>query len=115
MRDPELFTDRRADAEMAAEMVERIRIDEAIHVGYLQTAISEMRSFDFKTVDGGTVKGKDMIDPIWAGMVEWHSVTQADFSKQQTHDAIKAQLEKTPEGKQLFAQFEALEANARAA
>ena len=115
MRDPELFTDRREKAEMAAEMVERIRIDEAIHVGYLQTSISEMRSFDFKSVDGGTVKGKDLIDPIWEGMVEWHSVTQADFSKQQSHDAIKARLEKTPEGKQLFAQFEALEQNARAA
>ncbi len=115
MRDPTLFTDRRADAEMAAEMVERIRIDEAIHVGYLQTAISEMRSFTFKAVDGGTVKGKDLIDPIWEGMVEWHSVTQADFSRQQSHDAIKARLETTPEGKRLFAEFEALEQKARAA
>ncbi|NIJ40143.1 hypothetical protein FHS78_000398 [Parvibaculum indicum] len=115
MRDPELFTDRRADAEMAAEMVERIRVDEAIHVGYLQTTISEMRSFTFKAVDGGTVKGKDLIDPIWEGMVEWHAVTQADFSRQQTHDAIGARLEATPEGRKLFAEFEALETKARAA
>lgn len=45
MRDPENFKDRRAAADHAAALVARIRTDEAIHVGYLQTAISELRSF----------------------------------------------------------------------
>ena len=58
MRDPANFTDRREAAELAATMVERIRTDEAIHVAYLQTTISEMRSFTFKAVDGGTIAGK---------------------------------------------------------
>jgi len=95
--------------------VERIRTDEAIHVGYLQTAISEMRSFTFKTVDGGTVKGKDLIDPIWEGMVHWHAVTQADFSREQTREAIRGGLEKTPDGVRLFAEFDSMDDMAKVA
>lgn len=115
MRDKEAFAGRREQAEEAASMVERIRTDEAIHVGYLQTTISEMRSFTFKTVDGGTVKGKDLIDPIWEGMVNWHAVTQAEFSKTQMRDTIRAKLEAMPDGAKLFAQFEALGDMAEAA
>lgn len=108
MRDAEAFPDRKA-GEDAAAMVERIRTDEAIHVGYLQTTISEMRSFTFKSVDGGTVKGKDLIDPIWEGMVHWHAVTQADFSREQTRDAIRAGLSNAPNGAKLFADFDAMD------
>ncbi len=115
MRDKDAFPERRAEAAEAAEMVERIRTDEAIHVGYLQTTVSEMRSFTFRTVDGGTVKGKDLIDPIWEGMVHWHAVTQADFSREQTREAIRAQLEAMPNGTKLFAQFDALDDIAKAA
>ncbi|MBX3447560.1 MAG: hypothetical protein KF765_12475 [Parvibaculaceae bacterium] len=115
MRDKEAFPNLQKEGEEAAAMVERIRTDEAIHVGYLQTTVSEMRSFTFKTVDGGTVKGKDLIDPIWEGMVHWHAVTQADFSKEQTRDAIRAGLEQAPNGAQLFAKFDALDDVAKAA
>lgn len=108
MRDPEVFTDRRGDAELAARMVERIRTDEAIHVAYLQTTISEMRSFTFKGEDGSRTAGKDLIDPIWDGMVHWHSVTQAEFSKEQTREAIGNRLVGEPNGAALLAEFDAL-------
>ena len=114
MRDPDLFADRRDKAEQAARMVERIRTDEAIHVGYLQTVISELRQFTFKTVDGGTIKGAEMIDPVWSGMVEWHSVTQADFSRNQSHDAIVKRLEASPKGAALIEKFESLDSKAAA-
>ncbi len=115
MRDPDNFADRRMNAEQAARMVERIRTDEAIHVAYLQTAISEMRSFRFKTVDGGTIEGAKMIDPIWEGMVHWHAVTQADFSRAQTHETVSKLLLALPNGAALLAQFEALDDLAKAA
>ncbi len=110
MRDPATFTDRRADADLAALMVERIRMDEAIHVAYLQAAISEMRSFTFRTVDGGTIAGKDLIDPVWAGMVHWHSVTEAELSKIRGREAIQTRL---PAG--LFGEFDALDDETRKA
>ena len=115
MRDPEAFPDRHEEGRLAAEMVERIRTDEAIHVGYLQTTISEMRSFTFKGVDGSRVKGSDLIDPIWEGMVHWHAVTQADFGREQVREAIRAGLEKAPNGAKLFAEFDALDDIRRAA
>jgi hypothetical protein len=114
MRSPSVFRDRRAAAEHAAELVERIRTDEAIHVAYLQTFVSELRSFTIKTLDGGRIKGAQMIDPIWEGMIHWHAVTQADFARDQGREAIVARLGKQANGKTLIAQFDALEHKAAA-
>jgi len=60
LRDAELFVDRRERAAQAAEIIERIRQDEAIHVRYLQVFLSELRHF---TIAG--TKGATFIDPIW--------------------------------------------------
>ncbi|HEY7900529.1 MAG TPA: hypothetical protein VIC25_05020 [Caulobacteraceae bacterium] len=87
-RDPELFSNRRSDADTAAELVERIRTDEAIHVAYLRLLISEFRGFTWKTVDGGAAPGAEIIDPIWKVMVEWHGRTQRDLAA----DRARAQL-----------------------
>jgi hypothetical protein len=108
MREPSLFRDRREGAEHAAVMVERIQQDEAIHVAYLQTAVSELRSFAFK-LEGRRVAGKDFIDPIWNGMVHYHAVTTPDHGRQQTRDAIAAMLSATPDGGRRLAAFDALE------
>ena len=114
MRSPDVFRDRRPAAMHAAELVERIRTDEAIHVAYLQTFVSEMRSFTIKTLDGGRIKGAQMIDPIWEGMIHWHSVTQADFSREQSREAIVARIKERTDAPALLAQFDALEHKAAA-
>lgn len=109
MRDPANFTDRRAAANHAADLVERIRTDEAIHVAYLATTISELRSFAIKTVDGGTLSGAALIDPVWERMIEWHAVTAADYGRTQSRDTILARLNAKPNGAALAASFDALE------
>lgn len=109
MRDPANFTDRRAAADHAADLVARIRTDEAIHVAYLATVMSELRSLTVKTVDGGTVPGADVIDPVWNQMIEWHAVTQADFARTQSREAIIARLKSKPNGAALAATFDSLE------
>jgi len=91
-RDPDLFQDRREAAELAATMVERIRTDEAIHVGYLQVLISEMRGWQWRAVDGRIVPGAEIIDPVWARMVEWHGKTERDLAAARTREAVKAQI-----------------------
>ncbi len=106
LRDKAVFTDKRAEAEIAATMIERIRTDEAIHVAYLQTTVSEMRSFTFKTVDGGTIAGKDLIDPVWEDMVRWHGFTQADLSREQAQQAIHARIGQLDNGAQVLKAFE---------
>lgn len=115
LRSPDVFTDRRKAAEHAAELVDRIRADEEVHVAYLQCVISELRSFTFKREDGTTVEGKEFIDPIWKGMIEWHAVTNPDNQKEVTREAITGQILKLPDGRDILSRFDALEARAAAA
>jgi hypothetical protein len=114
MRSPDVFRERRAAANHAAELVERIRTDEAIHVAYLQTFVSEMRSFTIKLLNGERVKGATLIDPIWEGMIHWHAVTQADFSQAQAREAIVKRIEKHPNARSILSQFDAAEHRAAA-
>jgi hypothetical protein len=109
MQAPELFSDRRAEATQAATLVERIRQDEAIHVAYLQTAVSELRSLTFRTPAGAHVRGKVFLDPIWEGMVHWHAVTTVDHTRAQTRAAIAERLLALADGAKHLATFDALE------
>ena len=108
-RDKDVFTDRRADADHAAELVDRIRQDEAIHVAYLQTVVSELRTFTFKTVDGQEIRGEEFIDPTWNRMVEWHSVTNHQNARKQTSENIAKQLLAHANGEALLKSFSSLE------
>lgn len=76
LRSPDVFVDRREEAALAAEIVERIRTDESIHVRSLNLYLGEMRSVDFHTLDGGTVSGAELIDRFWSGLVNWATVDQ---------------------------------------
>jgi hypothetical protein len=109
MRDPGNFTDRRAAADHAAELVERIRTDEAIHVAYLATVVSELRSLTIKTVDGKIVPGARVIDPVWNQMIEWHAVTNANFAREQSRENIVGRLRSKANGAALAATFDKLE------
>ncbi len=108
-QDPDAFTDRPAEALKAAELVNRIRTDEAIHVAYLQAVVSELRSLTFKTDDGQRVPGKDVIDPVWDRMVQWHTQINHDNARAQTRDKIQRLLSARPDGSSLMAQFDSLE------
>jgi hypothetical protein len=103
LRDPELFIDRREGAEHAAELVERIRQDEAIHVRYLQVFLSELRQLSF-----GGVKGAAFLDPIW------HRVCGFVQPERQRamYEAIQAEATEklgADKARRFLAQFDALE------
>lgn len=109
MRAPENFRDRRAEAAHAADLVERIRTDEAIHVAYLQTFVSELCNFTFKGEKGERVPGATLINPIWNDMVEWHSVTNAEFQQAQARDGLLALIGTHSKAPVIRDQFLALE------
>jgi hypothetical protein len=109
MRDPDNFADRREIAMHAAELVDRIRQDEAPHVGYLAVIVSELRSFTFKTLDRGLISGAAMIDPVWRGMVHWHGVTNTEFGREQTRAELTKILSRRPNGRELLQRFDSLE------
>jgi len=73
---PDLFVGNKAAAETAAEMVERIRTDEIIHVRSLNLYLGELRSLTLRTVDGGTAPGAELVDRFWDGLVRWATVEQ---------------------------------------
>ncbi len=108
MRDPRNFADRRAAADEAARMVAFIREDEQIHVAYLQTALSELRSLTFKTLDGRRIPGERLLDPLWEGFVRFHAVDALEHNHAQTRSAIESTLRSQPEGAQRLAVFDAL-------
>jgi hypothetical protein len=108
MRDPKNFRDRREVALHAADLVNRIRQDEAPHVGYLTVVISELRSFTFKTADGKQVSGASFIDPVWRGMVQWHAVTNVEWDRAQTRQEFQQMFDKHGDGAALMRRFDSL-------
>ena len=107
-RAPTLFTERRAEAEQAAEIVERIRTDELIHVESLRLYIGELRSLTVRTVDGGTMPGATLIDRFWKGILNWATVEQPRLAAERLHQAIREQILASPKGETLLRDFNAL-------
>jgi len=108
LRNPDLFTTRRPQAELAAEMVERIRVDELIHVESLCLYLGEFRSVTFRTDDGGTVSGMQLIDSFWADLVHWASVEQPRLAAIQQRQLIVDRISDHPDSTRVLNEFDAV-------
>ena len=108
LRDAELFRDRRDGALLAAELVSRIRTDEALHVESLCLYLGELRAATFKTRDGGTLAGAVVIDRLWSGIVRWWTVLQPPLAAAQQHEILRERIHRHPEGARIWSRFEAL-------
>jgi hypothetical protein len=106
--DPELFKGRRPQAEEAAEVVERIRNDEKIHVDSLLLYLGELRSVTFRTLEGGTRPGHAILDPVWAGLLRWATVDSPRLQAEQQRGVYRERLLAEPDGEALLRGFEAL-------
>ncbi len=107
LRTPELFVDRRAQAEEAAEIVDRIRADEEIHVSSLRLYLGECAAVTFRTLDGGTVPGSELIDRFWGGLVRWATVEQPALVADQQRALLHERVMAHPDGSAIWAEFEA--------
>lgn len=108
LRDPELFRERRAQAEEAAEIVTRIRQDEEIHVSSLRTFLGELRSITFKTVDGSRAPGREIVDRIWDVIVRWSTVEMPKLQREQQRAVMEARILEHPDGERVLREFNAL-------
>lgn len=106
--DRELFTERRAEAELAAEIVNRIRTDEEIHVRSLRLYLGELRSVQLRTLDGGRMPGRELVDALWAGIVRWATLEQPVLAAAQQRRILAERIRAHPDGARLLAAFEAL-------
>jgi hypothetical protein len=107
-RTRDLFAARRPAAEQAAEIIERIRTDEEIHVRSLRLYLGELRTLTFKTVTGGEIAGAVLIDRFWRGLIDWATVEQPRLAAQQQYALIKARILEAPNGERLLREFDAL-------
>jgi hypothetical protein len=105
LRSPDLFVDRRAEAELAAEIVERIRTDELIHVTSLCLYLGELRSVTFRTVDGATVAGAELVDRFWDGLVRWATVEQPALVAARQRADIEARIRQHHDADRVLAEF----------
>ncbi len=112
LRDPELFPERRAQAERAAEIVDRIRRDEELHVDSLRLYLGELSSLDFRTQDGGRLAGRRVVNALWNGIVHWATVEQPRLVAERTRELLHARIAAHPEATRVRAAFDALAENA---
>ena len=108
LRTPDLFADRRDGAEEAADIIGRIRTDEEIHVSSLRLYLGEIRSVTFKTLDGGTISGAEVIDRFWSDLVHWATVEQPKLAAQQQRDLLVERIGKHPEADRVLKEFDAV-------
>ncbi len=107
LRDEDLFTDRRAEAEEAAKIVDRICQDEVIHVSSLRTFLGELRSVTMKTVSGDTIKGSEIIDRLWAAQVRV-TFDQPGTRREQQEQTLRAQIREHADPARIEKEFDAL-------
>ncbi len=109
LRDPELFRARRAEAEHAAEIVGRIRLDEEIHVRSLRLYLGELQQLHFRGADGARIRGAELIDPLWRDLVHWATREQPKRAAAQQREVLTGNILSAPEGPRILAAFNALE------
>lgn len=109
LRDPELFTERRSQAERAAEIVGRIRTDELVHVSSLRLYLGEIRELAFNAENGGTVPGREIVDTMWRGIVDWATVEQPKIAATQQRALYIERIAAHRESERVLEAFHALE------
>lgn len=109
LSDPDLFADRRTEADEATQVVERIRADELIHVVGLRVMLSEIRGLTIKTKDGGTMTGAELIDGPFAIMVDWHTNLRQEGDRERTQTELHTMIRTLDDGERLIKEFDALE------
>jgi len=107
LRTPGLWGDRAAQAEEAAEIIGRIRTDEEIHVTSLRLYLGEIRSCTFRTVDGGTIAGAEVIDRFWDDLVKWAVVDKPALEADQQRQLLEGRIRQHAEADRVLAEFDA--------
>ena len=107
LRTPDVFVDRRTDAELAAEIIERIRTDELIHVRSLCVYLGELQSVTFRTIDGATVSGRELFGRFWDGMVQWATVEQPRLNAEQVRRDVDDYISTHPDADRVRGEFAA--------
>jgi len=98
----------------AARVVSYIRQDEAPHVEYLKTALSEMRDRTFVGESGRWIPGAEVVGALWDRGLAESLGPRREQMLQTTRREIERALESHPNGNSLLEEFDALSSIERA-
>ncbi|MBV8161477.1 MAG: hypothetical protein JO265_11190 [Acidimicrobiia bacterium] len=105
-----------ADAELvagdgeAARLVSHIRADEAPHVEYLKTTLSEMRDRTFRTESARPLAGATAVGQIWERARAESVGARHEANVRLVRREIEHALDGRPRGRDILAEFDALAA-----
>lgn len=108
LRERSLWGARWREAEQAAGVVGMIRQDEKIHVDSLLLYLGELRSVRMRTVDGGEIAGREVVDRLWSTIVHWATVEQPKLAVEQQRPVMEARIARHPESARVQREFDAL-------
>ncbi len=108
LRDPELFRDRREEADEAADIVARIRSDERVHVAYLCNMFGELRHATLRCSDGSRKPGAKIIDPAWQKQMHLSKVVMPKQQRAAMRAVVHERIGRHASGERLLGEFEAL-------
>jgi len=105
LADPEIS----AEPERASAMVGYIQSDENPHVEYLRVALSEIANRTVRTVDGGTVPGRDLIHGTLHAMLSQMIRQRPADQREQARESMAESLKNAANPKALQEKFESLD------
>jgi hypothetical protein len=92
----------------AARLVSYIRADETPHVGYLRTALSEMRDRTWIGEDGSQHSGRDMLARVWEPLLEQSLGPARDETRRATFKEVEYWCAKRSNSDDILAEYHAL-------
>ncbi len=99
-----------AAPEAAGAMIDHIRTDESPHVEYLRTALSEVRARTLRTVDGGTIAGRSVVDGLLHGILRDTTRNRPNDQRDDVRENLAAAMQVAKNPAALLAEFDAMEA-----
>ena len=98
-----------ASPKAAGAMVAHIRADEAPHVEYLRAALSEIRARTLRTVDGGEVSGRLVVDALLHDTLSTLTSARPKDQRDETRTSLVEAMKAAKKGDSLLDAFDALE------
>ncbi len=89
----------------AALLVQYIRSDEAPHIAYLQTALTETRDRTMTTIDGGTIAGSVVIQRLWDSALADSLGPRREAFRQSNIDEVRFAVRHRTDGEDLLREF----------
>lgn len=98
-----------AEPEKAGAMVSYIRADENPHVEYLRTALSELRARTIRTVDGGEIAGRAVVDRMLHRTLRAFTRDRPREQRDEARESLLASLSAASHPDRVREEFDALE------